>query len=367
MNKVEKIVNSLKSEGVMATCKRTYYRLYMELMKQTSYTSADTAHWESLRSHVGGEVYVIGNGPSLNKTPLYLLKGKTTLCFNHFHIMEERINWNPTFFMATDYLVIKDLIDEGFEKVINDCQYCVIPKVHQQGIRFDKQISPNDKIYWLRIKGTGGYSNVMPDVYGSGSVVYPAIQVLNYLGFEKIILLGVDMNYKIQDTAKNKSKYYNKEVTASQDDDPNHFDSRYFGKGKSFHQPKADIMQAQKDSFDYIGRNQKKYGTNIINVGYDSMVESFPKQDFIESLGLSKDEIKTLFEELLVERSPFASISDFYEKCKCYHDEEELGSFTDLSFYTSLDTGLSILKKVISTHLPLGPYDGKYFFVKREV
>lgn len=214
--------------------------------------------------------------------------------------MEERINWKPTFFMATDYLVIKDLIDEGFETVIDDCQYCLIPKVHQQGIRFDKQIPYNDKIYWLRIKGTGGYSTRMPDVYGSGSVVYPAIQVLNYLGYEKIVLLGVDMNYKVQKTAQQKSKYYEKEVTASQDDDPNHFDSRYFGKGKSFHQPKEDIMKAQRDSFDYIGRNQKKYGTNIINAGYDSMVKSFPKVDFIESLGLSDEEIKKMFEDLLV-------------------------------------------------------------------
>lgn len=279
--------------------------------------------------------------------------------------MGERINWKPTFFMATDYLVIKDLIDEGFQKVIDDCQYCLIPKVHQQGIRFDKYIPQNEKIYWLRIKGTGGYSNQMPDVYGSGSVVYPAIQVLNYLGFEKIVLLGVDMNYKIQDTAKVTSKYYNKEVTASQDDDPNHFDSRYFGKGKSFHQPKADIMQAQKDSFDYIGRNQEKYGTNIINAGYDSKVESFPKEDFIKTLGLTNDEITSLFEELLIEKSSFTSISDFYQKCKCYHDKDELESYIGLSFYTSLDTGLSILKKVISTHLPLGPYEGKYFFVKR--
>lgn len=365
MNKVRKFVKSCKAEGFIPSCQRAYGQLKMKWLNATCYTQADKAHWETLRNHLGrGKLYIIGNGPSLNKTPLYLLKGKSTLCFNHFHIMEERINWKPTMFMCSDYLVIKDLLEEGFDMTA-DCQACFLPKIHQQGVRFDKLVPPSEKIFWLRLKGTGGYSNQMPDVYGSGSVVYPAIQVANFLGFDEIVLLGVDMNYKIQETALQKSKYYEKEVVAAQDDDPNHFDSRYFGKGKSFHQPKADIMQAQRDSFDYIGRNQRKYGTNIINAGYDSKVESFPKVDFIESLGYTKEQIRRLFEEMLADKTKYSSVQSFYESCDELKDISMVAEFTDKSFYIDVDCGVVLIKKMIQTHLPLGPYDGKYFFVRR--
>lgn len=125
-------------------------------------------------------------------------------------------------------------------------------------------------------------------------------------------------------------------------------------------------MKAQRDSFNYIGRNQKKYGTNIINAGYDSMVESFPKVDFIKSLGLSDEEVKYMFEDLLSEKTEYKSVSDFYEKCYELKNADQIAEYTDKSFYTEAEVGVSLIKKIINTHLPLGPYDGKYFFALRQ-
>ena len=54
-----------------------------------------------------------------------------------------------------------------------------------------------------------------------GTTIYEGIQILKYLGFNKIVLVGVDMNYKIHSTAKKLSEY-GSEIISSKDDDPNH-------------------------------------------------------------------------------------------------------------------------------------------------
>ena len=60
-----------------------------------------------------------------------------------------------------------------------------------------------------------------------------------YLGFKEIYLLGVDMNYLNQKSVTKEDK---RDWIAKDDDDPNHFDPRYFGKGKKYHRPRIDDL-----------------------------------------------------------------------------------------------------------------------------
>src|SRR6478672_786737 len=65
--------------------------------------------WQLLKNKYRGErIFIIGNGPSLNKTPLYLLQDEYTMCFNRINLMYERVNWKPDFYVVVDDLVIKD-------------------------------------------------------------------------------------------------------------------------------------------------------------------------------------------------------------------------------------------------------------------
>ena len=56
-------------------------------------------------------------------------------------------------------------------------------------------------------------------------MTYVALQVAFYLGFEQVILIGVDHNF----ATKGKPNT----TVVSQGDDPNHFNPAYFGKGFS--------------------------------------------------------------------------------------------------------------------------------------
>ena len=54
--------------------------------------------WSHLKNkYKNKRVFLIGNGPSLKKTPLHFLKNEYTIVFNRFNLFFERINWIPTF------------------------------------------------------------------------------------------------------------------------------------------------------------------------------------------------------------------------------------------------------------------------------
>lgn len=358
-------IKMLKNEGVAALFIRKYRNLRFRILRFLYYGNNDHEEWKRLKGkYKGKRVFIVGNGPSLNKTPLYLLKDEYTMCFNRFEIMLERLNWTPTFFMSVDYLVMVDLIKE-IDEILKHCEYAFFPKVHYEGKLFFKMLKKTEKILWLKPLIGRGFSLEMPGTYNGGTVVYNAMQVLNYLGFDEIILLGVDMNYQIHQTASSLNSY-SVEVKSNNDDDPNHFDPRYFGKGKSYHQPKQFIIDNILRALDYLGKNQTKFGTNIINAGYDSKVESFPKKDFMSFFNYSDGEIKQIFEKMISDHSNYSTIEEFEERTCEYSDSSSIEALRNIDFYTSMDNAIKIYKQIIFTHIPLGPYGEKYYFIRRK-
>jgi len=47
--------------------------------------------------------FVIGNGPSLNNTPLDGLIGENTIAMNRIHLIYDRVKWRPTIYVKIDY------------------------------------------------------------------------------------------------------------------------------------------------------------------------------------------------------------------------------------------------------------------------
>jgi hypothetical protein len=48
-------------------------------------------------------IFLIGNGPSLNQTPLDLLIGEDTFALNRIHLIYPRTKWRPTYFWYVDH------------------------------------------------------------------------------------------------------------------------------------------------------------------------------------------------------------------------------------------------------------------------
>lgn len=352
----------LKNEGIYSLLSRKAKKNRTQVYNSVFYSASDSKKWAELKGKYSGKrVFLIGNGPSLNKTPLYLLDGEYCLCFNRFSIMAERLQWKPEFYMCTDDLLLFDLAKE-FDSILDGCNYCFIPKIHNTGKLIFKKIKDHSKIYWMKYGFGRNFSTELPTVYPGGSCIYEGMQVLNYLGFSEIYLLGVDMNYQIH-TSTTRLNNHSSDIISNKDDDPNHFDPRYFGKGRSYHQPEKYIIDNILESLRFIGERQHSFGTNIINAGIDSKVESFPRTNLNVVLGYDKNEIERRFNDLMSLKSSYKTYKDFECNNQILVNAEEMDLFMDKDFYTDLDTALTIIKKLVFTHLPIGPFEDKYYFI----
>jgi len=321
--------------------------------------------WKALKGkYKGKRVFLIGNGPSLNKTPLYLLKDEYTMCFNRFELMTERFCWNPTFFAMSDTTVIEDSLDI-VKRTIDKVSYSFFLSDEGGKWKIEDALPPQDNILYFYFEGDE-FSDKLPYIRAGRTIAVDGLQILNYLGFDEIYIIGVDMNYVIQKTADvyQKTKMGGEMVQSSEDDDPNHFDPRYFGKGAKYTNPTDRVMENMLNSLKRIADWFKtKTTTKVYNVGYDSKVEYFERKDFMEALNYSDERIDMLFSEV-VDKFGYSSISEFFDKvtvCNSAIDFNEEKAIVRLP----VEEGVKILKKVILSYIPIGPYKGSLYFIKR--
>jgi hypothetical protein len=72
-------------------------------------------------------------------------------------------------------------------------------------------------------------------LWEGATVTYVAMQLAYFMGFETVILIGVDHSFS--------SKGKPNTTVVSQGDDPNHFDAEYFGKGFRWQLPDLDTSE----------------------------------------------------------------------------------------------------------------------------
>ena len=297
----------------------------------------------------GKRIFIIGNGPSLNFMPLYLLKDEYTFCFNRFALMEERINWFPTFYAVTDDLVLKDQAKELNEHIIPKVRNAFFPDLHPSNLSVKKIIRNADNVLWLHVDKPE-FSDNMPNCGINKTVVNAAIQIAAYMGFENIYLIGVDMTFGEQKVKKENSRNW-----VADGEDTNHFDPRYFGKGRSYHNPCVDEML---EKFAMCKRFFDERGVRIYNAGFGGKLEVFPRVKFENILDIPSPKQEEMFIDVIRAIKPDANLYDFVEL-----HEERVGLNYD--FKVTMDKGVELIKQCIFTHIPLGPYKGYYYFLKR--
>src|SRR5690606_34677817 len=97
-------------------------------------------------------------------------------------------------------------------------------------------------------------------LYCGQSVTHINLQLAYFMGFSEVYLIGMDFSYVIPDSHQRKG-----DVLTSDTDDANHFHPDYFGKGKTWKDPKLDRVESNyrmaKLVFDSTGR--KIYNASI--------------------------------------------------------------------------------------------------------
>ncbi len=300
----------------------------------------------------GNRIFIIGNGPSLNSTPLYLFKNEYTMCFNRFNLMLDRLDWEPTIFGVTDDLVIKDMFDEINTEILPRTKYAFFPDIHPSNVDVKNLIDNRENVYWINTD-IPAFSDNLPQCGINKTVVNAGIQFAAYLGFKEIYLIGVDVTFGDQ-----KVKKINKRNWEASEHDPNHFDPRYFEKGRKYHNPTVHEMIEKfaeaKTFFD-------KRNVKIYNAGIGGKLEVFPRVDFY-----------SLFNHISIPETQELLLFKKVRDKNINYQDLHLSPLIDASqdtypniFKTDIAFGLSILPKLVYTYFPLGPYQNSYYFVKK--
>ena len=361
MGYLKKILYIFSEEGIFNLITRAF-RYFIYVVKRFSGSNNDDEKWESVKNTYSRKrVFLIGNGPSLNKTPLHLLKNEITFCMNRFNLMFDRINWLPEFYGISDDVVILDMINE-LDEIRGKVKNIFLPDIHPSSpinINYKKIIENHEKIYWFHPDKIG-FSAVLPVLGINKTVTNVAIQILVYLGFEEIYLIGVDLDYKEQKSAKDLD---NRHLKSDSDDDPNHFDPRYFGSGRKYHIPRMEeTLEKFKEAKEFCNNHNVK----IYNATIGGKLEIFPRVNFKDVMNTNKkSELQMILDIVDYPSNGCESFRDVFPDAHLLSTIDQWNDI-DEKIIVPLDLGYKLIPQKILTHLPLGPFNNEYLFINRD-
>ena len=138
--------------------------------------------------HKGQRCVIIGNGPSLNKMDLSFLKNEICFGMNKIYLGFEKWNFLPKYYVAVNSLVLEQ----------NAKQIQEIPCTKFISNRGIPYIEPKENIVFVRTHPYSGRDFSIDPAEGlqeGNTVTYVAMQLAYYMGFETVILIGVDHNF----------------------------------------------------------------------------------------------------------------------------------------------------------------------------
>lgn len=219
--------------------------------------------------------FVIGNGPSLNRTDLSVLKDEVTFAVNGFFLKARDLDWDPTFYVVEDHLVAEDRRDwinalKGPTKLFPTyLAYCL--EEAEDTIFFNHR---GRKSYPHGFDFSTDASEI---TYTGCTVTFTVLQLAFYLGFEEIYLIGVDSDYALPQDTKQSSEY-GVGILDMKSDDPNHFNPDYFGKGFRWHDPQVGrMLEAYQEARTVTDQTNQR----IYNATVGGKLEVFPRRDYV--------------------------------------------------------------------------------------
>lgn len=195
--------------------------------------------------HRGETALIVGNGPSLNQTPLEQLASKY-ITFGSNRIYE--LPFTPVYYCIVDELMLKACLPlpEDFHPV-------------EKFMRAEAKDPTNNPIYPVNVSGFS------PDcanfVVIGGTVSYVLLQLAFYMDFQTVLMVGIDHHYPKSGKLEEGLHF------VAGKDDPDHFKTKdgkpYFQQGKKYSAP---ALESTRQSYATANLFYKKFGKRIINL-----------------------------------------------------------------------------------------------------
>jgi hypothetical protein len=193
--------------------------------------------------HQGKRCFILGNGPSLKQTDLTKLKNEYTFGMNRIYLAFDDMGFETSYYVSVNDLVIEQCANEILE--------LKIPRFvsWRAGKRW---LTQQENLFFLYTTYTEPKfaKDIRNRLWESATVTYVALQIAFFMGFDEVILIGVDHNFETKGKANT--------TIISQGDDPNHFHPGYFGKGFRWQLPDLEMSEVgyrmAKEAFERDGR-----------------------------------------------------------------------------------------------------------------
>jgi hypothetical protein len=213
--------------------------------------------------HKGERCFIVANGPSLARTDLELLRGEFAFGMNRIYLLFPDTGFRPTYFVATNELIL--------EQFSGDIMRLQMPKFLNWDRRslFDGR---DPSFLFLRSKmvlGDSFQKDLTRPLTAGGTVTFHALQLAFFMGFRKVILVGLDHSFAEKGTP-NTIELRNTEQDAS------HFRPDYFPKGIKWQLP--DLLRSEI-AYDIARREFEKDGREVLDATLGGQCPVFKKVD----------------------------------------------------------------------------------------
>jgi hypothetical protein len=236
-----------------------------ELLRHVTPLGRQSLHQLSLlqQPRPGKRCFIIGNGPSLRKTDLSLLRDEVTFGLNRIYLIFPETGFQTTYLVSVNRLVLEQCADEIL--------LLPMPKFLPWSTRRYLPLKPSKDVIFLN---TGcGKPGFHPDarkpLWVGATVTNVALQLAFHMGFEQVILIGVDHSFVTQGQA-------HAQVT-SQGEDPNHFSPNYFGKGFNWNLPDLETSEL---AYHMARQAYEAAGRQVLDATIGGKLTVFPKVEY---------------------------------------------------------------------------------------
>lgn len=215
---------------------------------------------ERLRGIVRGRpLLVVGNGPSLNRTPLEEFRGIASIGMNKIDLLFNRTTWRPNIIVCVNNLVVKQHV-ASFAK-------SEIPIYLSWKSRHFVSSVARTKVNFFLSRNSEVFSHDITRGVGWGSTVtYTALQFAYFMEADPVLIVGVDHSFKADGPAHG--------IARREGPDVNHFDPSYFKVGAYWGLPDLD---GSEKAYATALREIQRTGRRVFDATIDGKLEIFPK------------------------------------------------------------------------------------------
>lgn len=223
--------------------------------------------------HNNESCFVIGNGPSLNPEDLSKINKNNIVSFaaNRIYKMFDLTDWRPTYYVCTDYLLIRDFLDEA-NAIPAKKKFTSLHNHFNCEITLDN-CTYFDYKYPSQFNGKHFNGNACDGMYWLGTVTNCMIQLAIHMGFKNIYLIGIDHNF---------DRYIDEDGNEIIDETvKNYFCDQY--DNDIIEEVHRDLGQSTR-GYRWMSNYAKKNSINIYNASRETKLKEFPLITFEDAI-----------------------------------------------------------------------------------